>query len=353
MNRSISHISITVFFILSIVILAATTVSTAYADGTVYWDGNDDKNLPCPSGARWNMAPGNGIDSAVIHVNGTSYTMAWQGNSSLYADSDQPVNVGADVYVEYVGAGGQDYDIELLYCLQGDATPTFTPMRPTYTPTSTNTLISPTDTPTYTPSVTPTDDPSSPTPTNTTDPNDPTATPTYTLSPPPSVTNTPTQTSTPILVTATNTPYPPRPAAAYDIQTGLYPGENLGTITIGESAFQLFSGVNATDGSLMLPSNIRGAAFYNNTIWIHRLWRIGYLSINKGDVIVITTASGEDRTYQVIDSTYIDYGIYPKSNHTDEPYQYIATCFSNNSGEWIGVELYKIKLVDVHPKEDQ
>jgi len=353
MNRSISHISITVFFILCIVILAATTVSTAYADGTVYWDGNDDKNLPCPSGARWNMAPGNGIDSAVIHVNGTMYDMAWQGNSSLYADSDQPINVGADVYVEYVGAGGQDYHIELLYCLQGDATPTFTPVIPTRTPTSTSTLISPTNTPTYTPSVTPTDDPSSPTPTNTTDPNNPTATPTITQSPPPSVTNTPTQTSTPILVTATNTPYPPRPAVADDIQTGLYPGKNLGAITIGESTYQLFSGVNDSDGSLMLPSNIRGAAFYNNTIWIHRLWRIGYLSINMGDVIVITSTSGEDRNYQVIDSTYMDYGIYPKNNQTDETYQYIATCFSNNNGEWIGVELYKIKLVDGHPKEDQ
>jgi hypothetical protein len=142
-------------------------------------------------------------------------------------------------------------------------------------------------------------------------------------------------------------------AVANDIQTSTYPGENLGAITIGGNAYQLYSGVNASDGSLMLPSNIRGAAFYDNTIWIHRLWRIGYLSINKGNDIVISTAGGNDRTYKVIDNTYIQYGIYPKSNLTDDPYQYIATCYSNNSGEWIGIELYRIKLVDVYPAEQR
>jgi hypothetical protein len=369
MKKSIFQLRFAVVIILIGVILPAITVNTAHADGTVYWDGNDDKNLPCPYGARWNMNPSGGIDSAFIYVNGTSYTMARFGDSAWYADSNQPINVGADVYVEYVGAGGYDYHIELSHCRNGDATPTFTPATSTNTPTSTSTFITPTSTPTNTPSVTPTNtpsvtptntpsvtptnDPGSPTPTNTTTPKNPTPTRTYTQPPQPTVTNIPTQTSIPVLVTATSTPYPPQPAVANDIQTSTYPGESLGAITIGGNAYQLYSGVNASDGSLMLPSNIRGAAFYNNTIWIHRLWRIGFLSINKGNDIVISTAGGNDRTYKVIDSTYIEYGIYPKSNLTDDPYQYIATCYSNNSGEWIGVELYKIKLVDVHPAEHQ
>jgi hypothetical protein len=368
-TSSISHLSFTIASILIAVILAAITMNTAHADGTVHWDGNDDKNLPCLYGARWNMNPGGGIDSAVIYVNGITYAMPKSGDGGWFADSKEALNVGADVYVEYIGVGGQDYHIELSYCLQGGENPSFTPMTSTNTPTSTNTLLPPTSTPTNTPSVSPTNDPASPTPTNTTDPNDPTPTPTVSLTPPPKVTNTPfptvtntpyptvtnipTKTATPVRVTATSTPYPPRPAVAYDFQSSFYPGEYLGAIIIGNNAYQLYNGVNAPDGSLLLPSNILGAAFYKNTIWIHRLWKIGYLNINKGDSIVVSIAGGQDRTYKVIDSTYIDYGIYPDSNLADEPYQYIATCYSDNSGEWIGVELYKIKLVDVHPAEHQ
>jgi hypothetical protein len=342
MNKSIYRLNFPIVIILLVVILTAITVSTAHADGVIQWDGNEDKILPCSYGARWNMSPDGGIDSADIFVNGTPYSMARQGDGVWFADSYEPVTFGADVYVEYVGAGGQDYHIELCYCLLPNATPTFTPVTPTRTPTSTSTSIQPTNTATNIPSATPTEDPGSPTPTLT-----------YTPTPLPTVTNIPTQTPTPGLVTATSTPFPPHPAVANDNQTRVYPGDNLGAITIGGGTYQLFNGVNASDGSLMLPSNILGAAFYQNTIWIHRLWRTGYITINKGDMIVISTDNGEDRTYKVIDSTYINYGIYPPSGHTDEPYQYIATCYSNNDGEWIGVELYKIKLVDVQLAEQK
>jgi hypothetical protein len=355
MKKSIFQLRFAVVIILIGVILPAITVNTAHADGTVYWDGNDDKNLPCSYGARWYMNPSGGIDNAVIYVNDTPYAMARLGDGAWFADSKESLNVGADVYVEYIGAGGQDYHIELSNCLQGDETPSITPVTSTNTPTSTPSVtpVTSTNTPTSTPSVTPTNNPGSPTPTNTATPNNPTPTLTYTPPPQPTITNIPTQTATPVLVTATSTPYPPRPAVANDIQTSIYPGKYLGTIAIGGNTYQLYSSVNASDGSLMLPSNIRGAAFYKNIIWIHRLWKIGYLSINKGDFIVVSTASRQDRTYKVIDSTYIDYGIYPESKLTDESYQYIATCYSNNSGEWIGVELYKIKLVDVHPAEQR
>jgi hypothetical protein len=368
MKISILHLRFAVIILLIGVISIAITVNTAHADGTVYWDGNGDKNLPCPYGGRWNLTPGDGIDSVIIYVNGSPFTMARSGDDGWFADSNEPLDLGTNAYVGYIGAGGYDYHIELAFCLFGNATPTFAPPTSTSSPTPTNTPVTPTSTQTSTPSFTPTtepgsptptsnpasptptNNPTSPTPTNTARPNTPTPTLTQTITPMPTITIIPTQTSTPVPVTATKTPFPPYPAIATDIQSSSYPGENLGKITIGGNTYQLFSGVSASDGSLMLPSNVRGAAFYQNTIWLHRLWRIGYLKINKGDMIAISTAGGEERTYNVTDSTYMAYGIYPESYLTDEPYQYIATCYSSDSGEWIGVELYKLTLVDIHLK---
>jgi hypothetical protein len=344
MNKRILYFKFAFVIIIIMVTLAAIHVSPAHADGTIHWDGMDEKNLPCSYGARWNMNPSGGIDSAVIYVNGKPYTMSMSGNDSWFADSKDYLNSGADVYVEYVGAGGQNYHIELSYCLPGDPTPNFTPVVPTNTP-----------------SYTPTDDPGSPTPINTTDPNNPTSTPTnlvtpsstITFTPYPTVTIIPSLTATPVIATDTSTPYPPQPAVANYYQTSLYPGEHLGAISIGNTTYQLYGGVNAPDGSLMLPSNILGAAFYKNAIWIHRLWKIGYLSIYKGDFIVISIDGGQDLTYKVVESTFIDYGKYPKSINPNEPYQYIATCYANNNGEWIGVELFKIKLVGDNLVEHQ
>jgi hypothetical protein len=352
MKIKIHKLSYVVIIVLIAIISVAMTVSTAHADGIIYWDGQEEKILPCPYGARWSMTPGDGIDSANLYVDGTPFPMTRSADDEWRADSTNSIHAGVSVYAEYIGSGGYDYHIELLFCLMQDATPTYTPVTPTDSPTPTNTLLpptsTPTNTPTSTPSYTPTHTQSSPTPTTTDHPNDPTATLTQTLPPMPTPTNTPTQTSTAIPATATRTPFPPIPAVATEIQSSFYPGENLGNITMGGTTYQLFLGMNASDGSLLLPSNILGAAFYQNTIWVHRLWRIGYLNINQGDLIAISTAEGEVRTYEVMSSTYIKYGIYPQSLSTDEPYQYIATCYSDDRGEWIGVQLYKLNLVDIH-----
>jgi hypothetical protein len=100
--------------------------------------------------------------------------------------------------------------------------------------------------------------------------------------------------------------------------------------------FDLYQGVNASDGSLMLPSFNKGAALYQNVVWVHRLWNVGWLSIEVGDVITIN-----DVSYKVTDTKYIEYGVYPEDS---AGIQYIATCYSAE-GKWVGVQLYKVELI--------
>jgi hypothetical protein len=110
----------------------------------------------------------------------------------------------------------------------------------------------------------------------------------------------------------------------------------LGTIIVGDLHFYLYQGVNASDGSLMLPSYNKGAALYQSVIWVHRLWKSGRLNINIGDTVLI-----EDQSYKVVGMSFIEYGIYPKLTSR---IQYIATCYSE-AGEWVGVQLYEIQSI--------
>jgi hypothetical protein len=216
------------------------------------------------------------------------------------------------------------------------ATPTNTPTG-TASPTSTSTATATsTSSPTSTSTGTPTEDPNTPTPT---------ATGTQ-----PTATETPMPTKTPFITLTpdpTETPYPPIPDEA-DEASG-YPGVEMGTLTINGVEYKLWLGTNAEDGSLLLPSNEKGAALYLKTIWMHRAWRSGWVQIRTGDIIEfrkVDAFGGFIGRYKVVDVTQIDYGIYPKTDSFGEVFQYIATCYSNNDGQWIGVELFKIRPIE-------
>jgi hypothetical protein len=209
------------------------------------------------------------------------------------------------------------------------ATNTLPPPTSTFTqppPTSTGTLPPPTATNTQ-PPPTPTD-PGSPTPTAT----QPTATAT---TPPPTATSTqPLPTST--LPAPTETPRPPAPADASAPVT--YPGEPIGELIAGGYTYELYQGVNAQDGTLLLPSYHKGAALYQGVIWVHRLWATGWLELKTDDVIMI-----KGQMYKVTGFDYINYGVYPKTHGSG--IQFIATCYSDDNGNWQGVQLYKLEVI--------
>jgi hypothetical protein len=162
-------------------------------------------------------------------------------------------------------------------------------------------------------------------------------------------TNTPLPTSTPTIqptntaipptptyapVPATSTPFPPKAAAAGSLAE--YPGKFLGTLVIGLDTFQMYQGINAADGSLMLPSHHKGAALYQGTVWVHRMWGTGWVTININDLIVI-----QSKTYRVTSTSHLDYGKYPVSSSN---IRYLASCYSDTGG-WLGTQLYKLELI--------
>ncbi len=209
------------------------------------------------------------------------------------------------------------------------ATPTEVPPTATPTevpPTATPTEIPPTSTPTGTP-VSPTSTPIDPTVTPTK--SDPTTTPTE-VEP----TMTPTQPT--LEPTATNTPMPPVPGVGGNNQA--YPGILLGSLKVDGRSFELYQGVNAEDGTLLLPSAVRGGALYNNGIWIHRAWNSGWLVLNLGSNVEVTLVDGTVFNYTVTEIAIQGYNIYPKTDKL-----YIASCFSNGNGNWIGVLVYTLE----------
>jgi hypothetical protein len=108
---------------------------------------------------------------------------------------------------------------------------------------------------------------------------------------------------------------------------------------IGKESFKLYQGVNAPDGTLLLPSAIRGAALYQNTIWIHRLWHSGWVDIRPGMSVYVDYIYEGSRAYFVVNSERIDYGTYPP---TGLGIEYLATCYKDSKGQWAGVELFKL-----------
>jgi len=148
----------------------------------------------------------------------------------------------------------------------------------------------------------------------------------------------PTETSTKI-VSPSDTPYPPKPAEAFE--DGSYPGQYIGKLRIDGGSYNIYHGVNASNGSLMLPSGVRGGARYENVIWIHRLWKEGWLEIYDGSIVHIAMV-GWEYVYEVSNVSTEPYGKY----FTDKDKLYIASCYSDDLGNWAGIELYELTLID-------
>lgn len=211
----------------------------------------------------------------------------------------------------------------------------------TSTPTATPSFT-PTDTATNTPSATSTKEPF-PTPTGTLIPtNTPTATNVPTSTPTDEPTSTPTDDPTftaTVNPTPTETPRPPVPAEANTMTE--YKGKLLGTIYMDGNSYELYQGVNAPNGTLALPSNKRGAALFDNTIWVHRAWNSGWLNLKVGDTVIVLQ-NGKFNSYKIVISEPIPYGYYPKDNNL-----HIATCMSTNGVNWTNVELFTLQLINL------
>lgn len=336
------------------------TVSSALAwDGRVYWDGQGYTE-PCQYGTHWVLS-GNSLNitGASLTVGSWNGAMHQSGGGSWSADSEGYVNNNTSVYADYIGDLGEGF-LKLSHCIDG--TPTDTPFptststdvyteTPTNTPTKTPTVITPTITLTNTPMNTPTRTATyvTNTPTITSTGTQSTSTATATRTQTPTQTSTPvtTETSTPTntvdptetstvvptvtpINTLTATPKPPSPA--YVIDEVDFTGDYLGTAVIDGVHFILYSGMSDANGTLLLPSTTYGASVYQNTMWVHRLWKTGWLHIEVGDTVIIN-----NYTFVVVRRVFLPYGVYPDGNEYK-----IATCYSDANG-WAGVEVYYLK----------
>jgi hypothetical protein len=299
---------------------------------------SDPSLAPASIHVEW--ANGASDDIALDGVTGGTAHYYYYGNLNSTV-----VAASAEIYEDWGGM----FNLSHGPCIV-EPTPTYTLPPPTSTSTSTPTvfvrtpvgtvvILTPTkdpqdtSTPTESPYIeTPGITPTQPTPTQT---NTPTATQ--------GITETPTPTETAFYTpTPTETPKPPQPADGSE-DANSYPGASIGDLSMSGELYPLYLGVNAEDGSLLLPSFNKGAALYLNTIWVHRAWNTGWLALDVGDTIYFENLSGTSRVYTITGKTYIDYGIYPNTETYGNTIQYIATCYSNNQGEWIGVELFKLE----------
>ena len=398
LNKKFMLISITVIIsILAIALMgfsgmrqsasadSTTFLTSVINDGTIYWDGNGYKL--CDYGSHWNLNPGHGVDSAVLYINNVAYTMSQHGGSGGDWEAfGPPIFSYPDVYATYTGEGNDQLHITESLCVEGPTptpTYTFTPTKTsTATPTETSTA---TPTKTNTPTATPTHT-STPTETATpTETNTPTATNTYTstptgtyVTPTPTYTSTPTATYTPTVTntptpretptetptmtstptetqpetptatpthcehcgTPTATPKPPKPAVAdYEL---LYPGKQLGALDANNTTYIVYRGVAGTDGSLLLPSAIKGGALYEHQIWIHRAWNDGWFKLSNGETVTLRMLDGSIYKFQITGSTIQPYGEYFNDGQL-----HIISCYGANAGPWQGVEVYNLKAIGI------
>jgi hypothetical protein len=156
----------------------------------------------------------------------------------------------------------------------------------------------------------------------------------------PTKTSTAIPTKTPVkTVNPSDTPFAPNPALAEEDSD--YPGQYVGKLRIDGGDYNIYNGVNSTDGSLLLPSGVRGGAWYENVIWIHRMWKEGWLEINNGSIVHISMGEWE-YVYEVSNVSTESYGQY----FTDRNKFYIASCYSDDLGNWAGIQLYELTLLD-------
>ena len=376
-SKILLFMGISIMLLISLVVVVSVKAGTII---TLNWDGQGsgwaDPNCQIGQTAFWHWILTPGGDNTLIW--GT-LTVHYDDDSTTVTNGEFPGGGGgamhfyvtntyntvvesASVEFEYEGSGDNFVlTISDSNC-QGD----------TPTPTSTSTLTLPSPTPTLT--STPTEGPS-PTPTSTqtegpsptptlTSTVGPSPTPTYGPSPTPTLTSTPTEgpsptptstqtegpSPTPTLTstvgpspTATRTPLPPQPAWVY--RSVEYPGKLIGTMSIEGRLYNVFTGSDFDgDATLDLPSS--GGAYYQGVVYMHRIQEgaFDWLHINIGDSIMFVQG---DRVFKyiVINDEYIDYGVYPEDSQSGVTF--IATCFSDRDGQWAGIELYELQLVNI------
>ena len=140
-------------FVMAVMLLGFGLVIPVQADGIIDWDGNGSDALPCQYGGHWVLAPSEGITGAILHVNGSDYTMIQHGNGSWSADSVGSLDSGLSASVSFIGEGSEKNHLQLSHCTEGaDPTPTETVTTPTETAIPTET---PDPTETSVPSQTP------------------------------------------------------------------------------------------------------------------------------------------------------------------------------------------------------
>jgi endoglucanase len=109
----------------------------AYASTTVEWTGNGSENIPCADGGHWVLSPSQGITSATLTVDGTTYVMHQNGGGSFAADSDGAITADVEASATYEGDNDKAF-LKLSHCIEGtSSTPPPTTPPPTTTPPAT------------------------------------------------------------------------------------------------------------------------------------------------------------------------------------------------------------------------
>jgi hypothetical protein len=101
----------------------AANLGTASASGSVTWTGNGSENLPCSDGGHWVLSPAQGITSATLTVDGTTYTMVKNGLfGSWAADSSGAITSSSTASATYAGNNTTAF-LKLSSCVQGPPPP--------------------------------------------------------------------------------------------------------------------------------------------------------------------------------------------------------------------------------------
>lgn len=116
---------ILMFFVAAMLVVAFATfgLTPVQADGSIPWEGNGSDNLPCTSGGHWVLAPADGITGAILHVNGSDYTMSQNGNGSWSADSSGALDSNLTASVSFTGDGSDKNHLQLSHCVNQEPQP--------------------------------------------------------------------------------------------------------------------------------------------------------------------------------------------------------------------------------------
>ncbi|OGG04414.1 hypothetical protein A2Z33_05440 [Candidatus Gottesmanbacteria bacterium RBG_16_52_11] len=130
-----------------------------------------------------------------------------------------------------------------------------------------------------------------------------------------------------------------------------YEGALLGVMLINDREYKVFKGGDYNGDSVLdLPGDDtddhRGGAWYDGTVYLHRMWKAGWLELRDGMQLKLTLRNGAVYTYSLVNQQQLGYGVYPVSA---TGIANIASCYSLNDGTWGGIELYSLQVVSYTP----